>query len=59
MGLTAFFIPAALLLLACACALLVWGLRQRRRGMTFSAPGIPVSLPPACAVMMEFITRPL
>ena len=59
MSLTMVLAPAGLSLLACACVLLVRGLRQGRRGMVFSAGGIALLLSAAGAVMMEFITRPL
>ena len=52
MFLTAFLIPAGL-------ALLIQGVRQSHRGKLFSSVGILAILAAGCAVMMEFITRPL
>ena len=49
MSLTMLLIPAAL----------VQGIRQNRRGMILSSVGILAILAAGCAVMMEFITRPL
>jgi len=54
-----FLIPAALALGALAAVLLVQGIRQNRRGMMLSSVGILAILAAGCAVMMEFITRPL
>lgn len=59
MGLTALLIPAGLVLLALAAVLLVQGARQNHRGKLFSSVGILAVLIVGCAVMMEFITRPL
>ena len=59
MSLTMFLIPAALALGALAAVLLVQGIRQNRRGMMLSSVGILAILTAGCAVMMEFITRPL
>ena len=59
MCLTAFLIPAGLALLVLAAVLLVQGVRQNHRGKLFSSVGILAILVAGCAVMMEFITRPL
>ena len=59
MCLTAFLIPAGLALLILAAVLLVQGVRQNHRGKLFSSVGILAILVAGCAVMMEFITRPL
>ena len=59
MCLTAFLIPAGLALLVLAAVLLVPGVRQNHRGKLFSSVGILAILVAGCAVMMEFITRPL
>lgn len=59
MSLTMLLIPAALALGALAAVLLVQGIRQNRRGMILSSVGILAILAAGCAVMMEFITRPL
>ena len=59
MCLTAFLIPAGLALLVLAAVLLVQGVRQNHRGELFSSVGILAILAAGCAVMMEFITRPL
>ena len=59
MSLTMFLIPASLALGALAAVLLVQGIRQNRRGMILSSVGILAILAAGCAVMMEFITRPL
>ena len=59
MSLTMFLIPAALALGALAAVRLVQGIRQNRRGMILSSVGILAILAAGCAVMMEFITRPL
>lgn len=59
MGLTVFLIPAGLALFLLAAALLVQGARQKHRGKLFSSVGILAILTAGCAVMMEFITRPL
>lgn len=59
MGLTVFLIPAGLALFLLAAVLLVQGARQNHRGKMFSSVGILAILVIGCAVMMEFITRPL
>lgn len=59
MCLTAYLIPAGLALLVLAAVLLVQGARQSHRGKLFSSVGILAILVIGCAVMMEFITRPL
>lgn len=59
MCLTAYLIPAGLALLVLAAVLLVQGARQNHRGKLFSSVGILAILVIGCAVMMEFITRPL
>lgn len=59
MGLTAFLTPAGLALLILATVLLVQGAQQNHRGKMFSSVGILAILAAGCAVMMEFITRPL
>lgn len=59
MCLTAFLIPAGLALLILAAVLLVQGVRQNHRGKLFFSVGILAILTAGCAVMMEFITRPL
>ncbi len=59
MCLTALLIPAGLALLILAAVLLVQGARQNHRGKLFSSVGILAILVAGCAVMMEFITRPL
>lgn len=59
MCLTAFLIPTGLALFLLAAALLVQGARQNHRGKMFSSVGILAILAIGCAVLMEFITRPL
>lgn len=59
MSLTMFLIPAGLALLVCAAVLPVQGLRQKRRGKILSAAGVLAVLLAGCAVLMDFITRPL
>ncbi len=59
MSLTMLLIPTALALGALAAVLLVQGIRQNRRGMMLFSVGILAILAAGCAVMMEFITRPL
>lgn len=59
MSLTMLLIPAALALGALAAVLLVQGIRQNRRRMMLFSVGILAILAAGCAVMMEFITRPL
>lgn len=59
MGLTVFLIPAGLALFLLAAVLLVQGARENHRGKMFSSVGILAILVIGCAVMMEFITRPL
>lgn len=59
MSLTAFLIPSGLALFILAVVLLVQGARQNHRGKMFSSVGILAVLAIGCAVMMEFITRPL
>lgn len=59
MCLTAFVLPAGLALFILAAVLLVQGARQNHRGKLFSSVGILAILVIGCAVMMEFITRPL
>lgn len=59
MSLTMLLIPAALALGALAAVLLVQGIRQNRRGIMLFSVGILAILAAGCAVMMEFITRPL
>lgn len=59
MGLTVFLFPAGLALFLLAAVLLVQGARQNHRGKLFSSVGILAILVIGCAVMMEFITRPL
>ncbi len=59
MSLTMFLIPTGLALFILAVVLLVQGARQGHRGKLFSSVGILAILAAGCAVMMEFITRPL
>lgn len=59
MCLTGFLIPTGLALFLLAAVLLVQGARQNHRGKMFSSVGILAILVIGCAVMMEFITRPL
>lgn len=59
MCLTGFLIPTGLALFLLAVVLLVQGTRQNHRGKLFSSVGILAILVIGCAVMMEFITRPL
>ncbi len=59
MSLTMLLIPTALALGALAAVLLVQGIRQNRGGMMLFSVGILAILAAGCAVMMEFITRPL
>lgn len=59
MSLTAYLIPTGLALLILSAVLLVQGARQSHRGKLFSSVGILAILAAGCAVLMEFITRPL
>lgn len=59
MCMTGFLIPAGLAPFLLAVVLLVQGARQNHRGKLFSSVGILAILVIGCAVMMEFITRPL
>ena len=59
MGLTVFLIPAGLALFLLAMVLPVQGARQNHRGKLFSSVWILAILVAGCAVLMDFITRPL
>lgn len=57
MGLTAYLLPAALLLFILAAALAVQGVRRRSRVRLFAAAAIILILLAGYAALGEFITR--
>lgn len=59
MGMTLFWIPAALAAMVSAAVLAWEGARRKNRGLLFCSGAMMLLLAAGAAVLMEFITRPL